>query len=425
MVVPCIFFAQFDLSGLPKHLHHNGRQFDMPTVPNTGTLFIFLPLTEDGLVANKPPVLLFHPGSTQTVPARRPPADTPDLNEFAQVVDLASILPCKQMLRRRQMTARTTLTHFEVDPFTMNMRRALSPDEMYEQERAYAKQLVEFGIQMDVPPSLPEAAREPRFKEMPHLMRTSVEKGHFQWTWEYIFEVSQRIVLNLYEMPIEKMDRLIKSGNDWRLFFRFINRTIRKKRMRAQEEFNGKSGFWHWLFFRDFYTPPFNLGIDHAALRWMRYAKMQRDRPLTELVKDAFVSFMSEIDNEKAFDEIANLSAFFIVSDDRFTGWDVYTRCQDAFLELAADRTDLHPDRPVTYGVNFGRQEALPPQLFGFGYLLQHAAKEHLDKILLLQCEADCGLDLREASGIMQLWIEPDDLTNARFDNVITTLECT
>ncbi|MEJ6403633.1 DUF1963 domain-containing protein [Yoonia sp. 2307UL14-13] len=423
--VPLHFFAQFDLSDLPTTFRQKEHLFEMPTRPNGGTVFVFLPLTEDGLIAGKPPVFLFHAGDTRELPLRQPPADTPELNEFAQIVDLASISPCKKMLKRRKMIAETCLTHFDVNPLLLNMRRVLSPDEMYEHERAYADELAAYGIKIDVPLPRPDAAREALFDKMPRLMAKHVEKGHFQWSWEYIFEVSRRIVLNLYDMPIREIERQVERGNDSPRYFRFIERKIGKRRQQADVMFNTRSSLWHWLFFRDFYTPPFNLGIDHAALRWMRYAKMQRDRPLTEEVKEAFVSFISSIDREEAFDEIADLSAFFIVSNNRFTGWDVRMKVQDVFYELAEDRKDMHPDRPIAYGVNFGRDEALPPQLFGFGHLMQHAAEKHLDKVLLLQCEADCGLDFRQVSGILQFWIDADDLANARFDNIITTLECT
>ena len=98
----------------------------------------------------------------------------------------------------------------------------------------------------------------------------------------------------------------------------------------------------------------------------------------------------------------------------------------DAFEAIATDRADMHPDRPLgKTKLSFGDKDNYHPQVFGFGYLLQHAARENIDKVLLLQCEDECGLNLREVSGILQLWVNPSDLAVARFDRVLTTLEAT
>lgn len=64
-------------------------------------------------------------------------------------------------------------------------------------------------------------------------------------------------------------------------------------------------------------------------------------------------------------------------------------------------------------------------QMFGKGYVLQSAAVEHDDKVLLLQIERVSGIDLDYPSGgITQCWIEPADLAAGRFEKAFMTFEC-
>ena len=158
----------------------------------------------------------------------------------------------------------------------------------------------------------------------------------------------------------------------------------------------------------------------------MFYSKQQRDRPLSESDKAAFAQLIAEINNDDNFDQPAELQIMSGFTSHKVTGWDVYMHAMDAFEAIAKDRTDLHPDRPLgRTKLNFGDKDNYTPQVFGFGYLLQHAARENIDKVLLLQCEDECGLNLREVSGLLQLWIDPDDLAAGRFDQILTTLEAT
>ena len=46
--------------------------------------------------------------------------------------------------------------------------------------------------------------------------------------------------------------------------------------------------------------------------------------------------------------------------------------------------------------------------MFGAGYLIQHAAVEHEDKVLLFQISDACGVIFED--GIVQIWITHEDL---------------
>ncbi len=86
-------------------------------------------------------------------------------------------------------------------------------------------------------------------------------------------------------------------------------------------------------------------------------------------------------------------------------------------------QTTLPPPRED--GHNFGDSSRVPIQMFGAGYLMQHAAVEHADKVLLFQLSEGFGLPVKLHHGILQVWIAPEDLAAGRFDTAFSTAECT
>lgn len=59
--------------------------------------------------------------------------------------------------------------------------------------------------------------------------------------------------------------------------------------------------------------------------------------------------------------------------------------------------------------------------MFGAGRSVQHATKQMIDYVLLLEIES---ADMMWGdSGAMQIWIKPGDLAKGRFDKAIATVE--
>ncbi|GAB5436281.1 MAG: hypothetical protein FalmKO_14060 [Falsiruegeria mediterranea] len=68
----------------------------------------------------------------------------------------------------------------------------------------------------------------------------------------------------------------------------------------------------------------------------------------------------------------------------------------------------------------------MPLQMFGQGFEIQSAISDHAGDSLLRQLGDSCGLPVGFGSdGIVQLWITPEDLANAKFDKVRMTFEMT
>lgn len=64
-------------------------------------------------------------------------------------------------------------------------------------------------------------------------------------------------------------------------------------------------------------------------------------------------------------------------------------------------------------------------QVLGAPWLLQSAALDHADKVLLLQIFSDRALEVLWGDvGIVQYWVAKPDLRAGRFDRVFATMEC-
>ncbi len=77
---------------------------------------------------------------------------------------------------------------------------------------------------------------------------------------------------------------------------------------------------------------------------------------------------------------------------------------------------------------NFGFAFGMPPfQMFGQGYVVQSAADDYADHVMMMQVGSCHGLPLSLGgyTGIFQFWIKPEDLKANRFDTIFATREMT
>jgi len=95
------FYAQIDFASLPRRLCGGGYDFEMPTFPGSGTLFIFLPMADLALYEERPAVI-YVKGSVAHLPERHPPEDTVKLEgEAASELWPNGVGEDRQSLRRQ------------------------------------------------------------------------------------------------------------------------------------------------------------------------------------------------------------------------------------------------------------------------------------------------------------------------------------
>ena len=96
-------------------------------------------------------------------------------------------------------------------------------------------------------------------------------------------------------------------------------------------------------------------------------------------------------------------------------------RREDAAADQARQREEsAKSNNCFTLGV-------MPLQMFGQGFEIQSAVTENADKVMLLQFgDPDSHIPIHfSGDGIFQVWIEPKDLAQGRFDRIHTTLDAT
>ena len=413
---PLHFFAQIDLAALPRTLEQADQAFDMPVFPQSGNLFVFLPLGGDAIFGGQASVL-YTPEDVSYLPQRDPPDDLPPMDPEC-FMDMDHATPCGQMIKRQFGTLDTYLSYRAENPLWRNMERPHNPQEVYERDLAYAAQLKSLGIDYDVPLPDPEAFLEPLYEEIPFWFQGSFQRGVFQWTWQYIFEFAKRAHAGCFNLPIE----VIEENNDVipPRYQRFIDKMRRKQAEILAERLEGKSGWWQR--YAGDHAPSTDIRTDVQFQRWMHYARQSHPAPMTEADKRAFVEMLQKIDRDADNDAPANLATLARVGHD-YEGWDVSSICKEAFKAIAHERSDLHPGRDAEPQHDFGDVDTRQLQIFGLGYVIQSAPIDHEDKVMLLQISNACGVNFGDVDMIVQLWITHEDLAAGRFDHVITTMD--
>ncbi|MEM9425746.1 MAG: DUF1963 domain-containing protein [Pseudomonadota bacterium] len=162
---PFHFFAEIDISELPRLVSVNDQAIPMPEFPSRGRLFVFLPLSADYIYGTEP-VVLYAPDATDDTSLRALPGDLERLdNEDSRIIaDQARLTPEATGFKPTCYETRAIMSARAENPLWRNMDRAeLSEDEVYDRDFAFAKQLQALGIDYQVPLPTPEAAREPLF----------------------------------------------------------------------------------------------------------------------------------------------------------------------------------------------------------------------------------------------------------------------
>ena len=421
---PLHFFCQIDLDALPRDHRQAGKAHQMPDFPDTGTLFIFMSLDNDRMYGGDNIAVLFEASPLDdNLPERAPPDDTPVMDDESHVADLERVTPCGTMLHRQYGSTVTYLSYRAENPLWRNMERAASPEEVYERDLAYAAQLKELGIEHPVELPIPMAAREPLYEDIPTSMQGFFERGTFRWEWEYIFEWAKRVFAACHELGLREAMDILNNKGDSQALRKFMSKLGKRKSAAEASRFDGNLTLWER--FSCDHAPALDMRWDVQFFRWMNYARYshRKGTAMGEQDKRDFVAMLQKLDREGDSTTPANLKMLARIQNHDIEVWDLYDASRTAFRNIASERSDLHPDRATEPQHNFGDDDARPTQMFGCGYLLQSAAIEHEDDILLLQTSNCAGAEFDRYDMLFQMWIAQEDLAGGEFSRVKATLE--
>lgn len=422
---PMHHFAQIDLSALPRGLTQAERPYALPAFPDSGMLFLFFALDGD-TVYNQTPVVIHAPDADSATPERYPPTPLPPLNPdaaFAFHPENVAADGCS--LKPGFMTATPFLSARAENPLWRNMdRTSMSEDELFARDLAYAKQLRALGIDHPLPLAAPAATQEPFFQDIPEIFRGFFQRGVFQFDWPYVFEVAKVTYAQCQQLPVDELEDWIHHGDDQPRYHKLIARFKAQRQAILAQTLEGRAGLWER--FSCDHVPSLDMRVDVQLRRWMGYARLMQGRgPMAQADKLAFVALLRLIDRKARAGGAVNLKALRHFKEHNVRNDYVRMDMVAAFEHTAQALHKLHPERPAAVQNDYGDadQAARNVQMFGAGYLLQTAAVQHEDKVLLFQLSDAGGLFFED--GIVQLWITPDDLAAGRFDRVISTMECT
>lgn len=423
---PMHFFAEIDLSALPRSMMQAERHYHMPSFPDGGRLFIFLSLNQDWILNEGRPVVVYAPDANDTTPVRRPPEELPQLDpDEAYVFHPEQVAPDGCSLITGFMAARPFLSARAENPLMRNMdRAALSEEDVFARDLAYAEQLRALGIDYPLPIPEPAATKEPFIHDIPETFLGFFTRGVFQFDWPYIFEVTKMAYAQCQQLPVDELETWIHNGDDQPRYRKLIRRFEEKKKEILAQQLGDKPGWWERISCD--HVPAVNLRVDVQLQRWMGYARlMQNKGPMSTADKLAFVELLKLVERKARAGGKVDLDSMRHFKEHRVRNDYVRKDMTKAFNHTAHTLQPLHPDRSPEPKNDYGEadQQARNVQMFGAGYLLQHAAVEHEDKVLLFQLSDAGGLLFED--GIIQMWITHEDLSGGRFDRVITTMEYT
>lgn len=399
---PFHFLAEIDLAALPREMEQAGHHYDMPNFPETGFIYIFLRLDGD-MIYDAQPIVLFAPDASAETPHRTPPEPLPVLDpDDAYAFHPDAVAADGVSLKTGYMAASAFLSARAENTLWRNMDRGVvSEDESYRRDKAFADQLNALGIEHKMPPPSPPAAREALFDQIAEYFQGFFKRGVFQWEWRYIFEVAKTAYASCFDFPIEELRYELDNGNDHRRFHKLIAKFEAKKDAVLRSEFEDRLGWWESISCD--HIPSLDMRLDVQLRRWMGYARVTRHRGMTQEDKEAFVALLHLVSSYEGDRRPADLKVMAMFPEHDARRSYLESIVSDGFERAATALRHLHPERSPEPTNDFGDADtaARHVQVFGAGYLLQHAAIEHEDKVMLFQLSDACGVEF--VDGILQM----------------------
>ena len=457
------FFAQIDLSALPRELLVSGKSWPMPDFPKFGFLLVFLPLQGD-MIDICPPVILFYE-DLRHCPALPPPHDVPKLRED-DFVDLDAVSECRQMFRQQAlsfipcMSVRPLMPYSDeiAVPATSHLHDAVReahPKVVLRKPQPGADKAIFLAERSNEHLNL---ARLPTYLQ--NASGASDAANHSISKWSDVFEFSRHFLIALIDEALRVGRGKVSAG---------IGGLKMKKAVDGFEAL--KSQIIDVTLDEDATVPeliPAHLGTFHRfmsklhrginlasaelldvdAIRWMEIAKEQsRLMTLPETIE--FAQFLQRIDTlanakktarlrflngasgvtvkhgklrqaaVKAWSVVRNNAQQQYIGPTLENGAEPVTEASIRWQAKVATQTQSD-DTTL-----FGGSHLQPLQMFGYGELVQTAEYDNRDKVMLLRLGNQFGTGIDFGDVAIQIWISHGDLKHKRFDRIEWTVETT
>ncbi|MBO9452850.1 DUF1963 domain-containing protein [Tropicibacter sp. R16_0] len=455
------FVAEIDFARLPKAVEGHS----MPLMPGRGILSIFLPLDGDRIYTGETEVAVhFWPGDPADLSERAPPKDLPNMRDtgFDHVHDDGTMDDGRSLVPLRAEVL-PFLSARAVNPLAVNMAAAegadVSPRKKAHEshEDAVARAFAQAQAERPFPPPPELAIPEHMEILQAQLSRIPKEFRDFNWMleahhldWAFIFDWSRVFFAGCLTIALSEHRVFLKSGDMSNLMRRTMERRVRKMTAQRKQTKTRSFGQGRKPWFRFFDKPaPVDMNFDYQARRWLNLSRFATGYPSEDMLA-CFADTLIELKRhyDETDDEGYNLGPRIWRLDASIDGHDAHAgntlvAAKDAFKTACKNAEKRHKsrfdmmsqaDRWDSRVIHESGQSAapgfslgtMPLQMFGQGFEIQSAVSDHVGDILLLQLGDSCGLPVGFGpDGIVQLWITPEDLANARFDNLRMTFEMT
>ncbi|KAA0913859.1 DUF1963 domain-containing protein [Aquicoccus porphyridii] len=427
---PYHFFAQVDLALLRQNCPAGT---ELPDMPETGTLFIFLCL--EHWMDDPQPVILYTQEPLESVPERAPPENLAHLLDndtaLAGLVHEEGVSEDGKLLRRQNV---------DVLPFTSFPDGWLKDDELSQRQMDELETLLGRLTPLPDPHAPPEGVEAPWMSELPLRFRqdTKLAKAHLDW--EMLFDWSKEIYMGLLDLIRDKLrDNVPQNMPPQR---RPGIDEINELWERANWEHH-KYQFW-LLYLQVFLNPDSDYPFDFRLRHFMEISQMCRGK-VPARVRRNFCALIADIEQAANDGTMVHLEPVALPEYAAIAAEDLAEVARKALAVLKPRRTGPEPRRPAPANwdeyvirettlpertknnYNLAGTGIIPLQMFGFGYLLQSAAYENQDKELLLQVGDPFGTPLSFANhgAVIQIWITSHDLKAGQFDSATATWEFT
>ncbi|WP_425041266.1 DUF1963 domain-containing protein [Primorskyibacter sp. S187A] len=447
------FLAEIDFAAMPRAVDIDGRRLELPHMPQNGSAFLFGMLAGEGLYEPKDGLrMLYTPLPVAGLPERPAPDTLQSLHDADSYhLRKEGLSDCGRILAKQTAFPQPIETEAPISPLRINMTAVDGTDlsqlkaDNVNNEARIAKAL-----------SASEQPQNPtphRIKHLPADMikyKWRLEDRHCDWA--FIFDFSKAFLLELHQMRIDHLKRMEAAGlQRWIMWYfkRFAQKDRAKVEAIGQRE--GKVPP-RW----DADAPPArDLPFDKMAQTWVALSR-GKDGDVPEAMFRAFADMLQEVEdnNNLTDDDGYNVGPRNDLLDRIVRGHDRHAgntmNCARAALDDAIERAmarrevalsamdvderwqnvlwdqERKAENMAASTSNFSTG-AMPLQMFGRGLDIQGAVEANAENVMLLQIGGDhAGLPLDfGGDGVLQLWMAPEDLAQARFEKMMFSADFT
>lgn len=433
------------------------ERFAMPDFPQKGTLFVFFPLEGEAMFGVEFAKVLYTEADVFCLPERGRPAGTSSpWEEINNDYDFLILERCEdggRVLQRQFVEVLPYMSARGENPLWRNMEREDPSRDLSQRDDAHVlfETSLERVLSQDHSKSKLKERRNQRgdtyANRIPEDMLQYVQVSDDEITWAFIFDWAQHFYLYILSKLQDGLEEQLKDGDlhpdlpELISLFEGFYKQVEETPYTPIER-----PFTEYLFSMPRRRSP----PDDQAKKWMGMAKTANG-PVPGFVKRRIVDTWCEIYSSAQRDEPARLKLFEAFAGHTYRAQFIYEASRSAYIRAkrrGRERIDAEHARADAaktpeqlaneqvirettfiptpeYGNNYGGQ-IVPIQMFGAGYLLQNAAVQYADKVLLFQHCGGFGTPINFSDlGTLQIWIDPEDLAAGRFDKTITTYEMT